>query len=109
MKLDKIEFNEPWELLDDLDLPSPTKLDTELSRTLAPGHVLEGNTFCAVARRFDRDDVLFHITSPEELYAVVHLTWATSRETDPAWPRTEIFATLDDFVNNRMKPDIEMF
>ena len=109
MKLDETPFDEPWEPLGDSAVPSPAKLEAELARELAPGHILEGSTFQAVARRFDVDDVLFHITSPEEMYAVVHLTWSGEREADSKWPHTETFSTLAKFVNDRLRPDIEMY
>jgi hypothetical protein len=58
---------------------------------------LFGRPLRAVARRKDRDDVLFVITQPDEL-AIVHLTFAGNPEHPPA-PRTMIFDAVWRFVD----------
>lgn len=95
-----IELLEPWCAIDDR-----SGVEQELARELPAGHVLAGKTVRAVARRDDRDDVLFEVAGME--YAVVHLTWRRQRETDPRWPSTELYATLEDWREQTMLPDHE--
>lgn len=91
----------PWaEVRDDLVLAE------ELTREVPEGHVLFGRALRAVARRIDCDDVLF---VGDGVVAVVHLTWKRSREIDPRWPTTEVFASLDDFATGRMRRDHESY
>jgi hypothetical protein len=45
----------------------------------------------AVARRHDRDDFLFSFEDGTSV-AQVHLTW--QKETNPQWPRFEIYDTV---------------
>ncbi len=82
----------PWERVED-----GRGLEAELARELVAGHVLFGKTVRAAARRWDRDDFLF---VGEEIVAVVHLTW--SRETDPHWPSTVLYASLSDWIERGM-------
>ncbi len=82
----EIEFAEPW-----FADGNPALID-ELRRELVSGHVLFGTPVSAVARRRDRDDVLYALEDGSGRVAVVHLTW--SAEADPAWPATELFTDL---------------
>jgi len=82
----EMEFAEPWHVDGD-----PALVD-ELRREVASGHVLFGMPVSAVARRRDRDDVLYALEDGSGRVAVVHLTW--SAEVDPAWPATELFDGL---------------
>ena len=50
-------------------------LETELVREICKGHLLFGKSHVALARRIDRDDVLFEIDGGPAV-AVVHLTYA---------------------------------
>lgn len=68
------------------------RLKEELARELPPGHVLDGVAATAIARRTDCDDVLFALS--DDRFAVVHLTWSGSQETDPTWPATTIHETV---------------
>jgi hypothetical protein len=70
----------------------------ELQRELSPEHSLFGKPVVAVARRIDRDDVLFRFGESPERYAVVHLTWTGKQEGSRQWPRTEIFDSLGQFT-----------
>jgi hypothetical protein len=56
--------------------------EIELARELSKGHPLYGVTLRAVARRGDRDDVLFR--TPANGFVVVHLTWRRAER--PPWP-----------------------
>jgi hypothetical protein len=74
---------EPWYEVTDAALVA------ELHRELAPGHLLYGKNVTVLARRRDRDDVLFELCDGTRRLAQVHLTYAT--ESDPAWPSTQLF------------------
>ena len=80
-------------------------LVAELLRELAPGHKLFGLKALAIGRRADCDDVLFQFESAVTPLAVVHLTWSGKPERRTEWPSTELFSTLDVFVEARMRPD----
>lgn len=41
--------------------------------------------------------------------AVVHLTYSKRPETDPSWPETTLFESLEDWIERGMKPDHEAF
>jgi hypothetical protein len=84
---------EPW---DDIDETTARTLEQELRRDLAPAHPLAGINAIAIARRQDRDDVLFELD--DNGFAVVHLTWERASETEARWPLATIFrsrAALD--------------
>lgn len=55
-----------------------------------------------IARRDGTDDALFQLDDGR--VAEVHMTWRRSRETDPRWPATAIFTSLEDWVEESMKP-----
>ncbi|WP_133487720.1 hypothetical protein [Aliiroseovarius marinus] len=65
-----------------------------LKRQMAPGHVLQGRRFRAVAKDASSDDVLYILDDGQA--AVVHLTW--TKETSAAWPSTALYPSLSDFV-----------
>ncbi len=83
-------------------------LENELRRELAPSHRLHpqahAGTLRAVARRIDRDDFLF---VGKGIVVVVHLTWSV--ETDPHWPSTETFGSIDDWIQRGMTADHEEY
>ena len=70
----------------------------ELSRETASGHVLHRRACNAIARRVDRDDVLFQAVGAPARYYVVHLTFRPERS--PEWPEATPFRDLDDFRAN---------
>ena len=106
MKSSEIEplsvFERPWE-------PTPPEFagraEQQLRIELPQGHVLTGVHAATIAHRCDCDDVLFRIGSPPHRYAVVHLTYTTN--ITPDYPSTEIFDTFEDFVQRRLRPDID--
>jgi len=66
-----------------------------LQREVGPDHPLFGKPAKALARREDRDDVLFEISDgTERKYAVVHLTWSRRMEPSGEWPGTQFFDSL---------------
>ncbi|HEY1587617.1 MAG TPA: hypothetical protein VGH63_18090 [Polyangia bacterium] len=98
------ELLEPWSEVPELQRVA---LETELHRELSPDHILAGKSARAVARRFDRDDVLFEVAGLG--FAVVHLTYSKSRETSPKWPSTELFASFAEWRERRMQTDYDAF
>lgn len=94
--LTNIRWLEPWE-------PAPKGLEAELMRETGPGHPLFGRDAVCVGRRGDCDDVLFFLPGNADPLAVVHLTWKP--ETNPSWPRTTFYSSLEDWVERCMRPD----
>jgi hypothetical protein len=85
------------------------QLQKELAAELGPNHPLKGRDLRAVAMRQDCDDVLFVSSDEPQIVAVVHLTCANRRETDPRWPETTLFESIQDWIELGMKPDHEDF
>jgi hypothetical protein len=88
-----LEWQEPWYAIASDE--QRALLTAELLRELCHGHVLWGKHLDIIARRIDRDDFLVRISDETPHYAQVHLTWA--RETNPRWPRTREFQSLEDW------------
>jgi hypothetical protein len=93
--IEDVVLLEPWH-----GVNSPEHLEEELARELAPGHRLHGRRLRAVARRSDREDVLF---VGDTLVAVVQLTWADA--TGPLLPLADIYPSVDLWVTQRMNLD----
>jgi hypothetical protein len=85
--------------------PEAQGLVAELEREVGPGHPLAGVRVVAVARRDDRDDVLFLLPEAGERLARVHLTWSGRRETDPRWPHTLFYEGWDDWTERGIATD----
>lgn len=101
MQLDELanlQWLEPWH-------PAPCGLEAELEKEISPAHPLSGRKAISAGRRTDCDDVLFFLPDNPYPLAVVHLTWAGKRETNPAWPHTTFYSSLDDWVEKCMKLD----
>lgn len=71
-------------------------LDLELARETGARHPLAGRRAVAIARRNDADGVLFRLPDGPALLALVHLTWR--RETDPRWPFTTSFDSVEAWM-----------
>lgn len=63
---------------------------------------LTGASLTVIARRQDRDDVLFALSDGG--VAIVHLTYSRERERQPDLPSTWLYGTLDRFVEEAMRP-----
>jgi hypothetical protein len=86
---------------------SPEGLVRELKREVGSKHPLYAKSAKALAVAKDRDDVLFEITdSVSRRYAVVHLGWTGRFENSGVWPRTELFDSLEQWLD-WMKADHE--
>src|SRR5262249_535953 len=95
------DFLEPWFVPGADNLAA---MEAELALNLPhPLHSLKAH---AIARRQDRDDVLFEINDHGFKLAVVHLTWRQVTETNPKWPATALFASWSQWIES-MKRDHE--
>lgn len=90
----------PWYPIEDEDIAAA--LVRQLAIELSAQHVLHGESVRLLARRGDTDDALFALNGGR--VAEVHMTWRKSAETDPRWPATAIFASLDDWAKQSMAP-----
>ena len=88
----------PWER-------TTEPLEAQLYRELTPGHPLFGITARAVARRSDNKETLFALSDACLPFAVVRLCETPETLTSPLSPATEFYASLDDWVENRMQRD----
>jgi hypothetical protein len=98
-------FLEPW-------MPAganATTLQRELAAELGTSHPLNGKDMRALAVRQDCDDVLFVSADEPKVIAVVHLTYANRPESDPRWPETTFFDSMEDWLRRGMKQDHEDF
>ncbi|HEU4698596.1 MAG TPA: hypothetical protein VFS40_05415 [Gemmatimonadales bacterium] len=98
-ELEQITWLAPW--VPDIN----ASLEHELNREVAAGHPLHGRRATAVARRHDNGDVLYYLPDAPQPLAVVGLTFTRSREIAPEWPRTEFYASAQEWIERRMKPD----
>ena len=92
------ELREPWIAV---DKEERTALEAELVRETSEGHELYQISAAAIARRIDRDDVLY---VHDAGISVVHLTYSPS-ELSP-WPSTYTYESWQDFVNSRLSVDV---
>jgi hypothetical protein len=99
------EFLEPWCVPGAEHLAA---MEAELARELKPNlrHPLHSVSVRAIARRQDRDDVLFALNNHGCRLAVVHLTWSQGTETNSQWPATTMFASWSQWTES-MKRDHE--
>ena len=94
------EFLDPWMAL---VVESQRKhFEDELRREICFEHVLHGKSVQAIAHSFSRDDVVFTVDGGPKV-ACVHLTY--SIETDPSWPDTQLYDSIEEFGRIRMRPD----
>ena len=75
-------------------------LEGELRREVGPAHILAGAEATLVARRRDADDALF--VTDDGRFAEVHLTWRAVRESDPHFPTTMVYHSLEEWALARM-------
>lgn len=74
------------------------QLVEELNREMTVGHKLFGESLSAVSVYvLTHKDFLFTTETPNKPIACVHLTWSV--ETDPKWPMTNIYNSLDEWVS----------
>ena len=91
----------PWEPIDSAD---SAKFEDEYVAEIGKAHPLYGVPVKTIARRIDRDDVLFQLLRHLCDYAVVHLTWSGREESDAACPACQIYADDDDLMEQCIRP-----
>lgn len=74
----------------------------ELTKEVGAGHPLSGLTATAIGRVDGLDDILFDLGDGR--VAEVHLTWRGRTEIDSRWPGTAIFASVDQWSEESMRP-----
>ncbi len=74
------------------------RLTNELAKELPQGHVLFGSRVTARGRRTDSDDVLFITDIEGKPFLIVHMTWRSLAQSDPLWPHTQSFASLEAWI-----------
>ncbi len=92
-----MKWTEVWE---ETTQDEQKALEAELKREVILGHPLYNMSVSAIARRTDCDDVLFAVAGSSSV-AVVHLSYGV--ETNPFWPPTQFFGSLDEW-KERYKP-----
>lgn len=97
MNAPNFQYLEPW------IQESSTTFIEELYKDLSKDHILFGEEFEVVARRFDKDEVLFRFKSLPTKYVQVHLTWRKEPEVAPQWPVSQIYNSFEEWVNTVMK------
>jgi len=95
-----MEFLEPWYANED------ESLLVELQREMNQEHALFGLPLKVLARRQDRDDVLFEIQDCSGRLAEVHLSWEV--ESSATWPSAKLFSNLELWLES-MKRDHEEY
>jgi RNA:NAD 2'-phosphotransferase (TPT1/KptA family) len=95
-----LSFN-PWHTVSS---DEKKQLSKELIKEISLNHELNDvkNHPELIMRRYDRDDCLFIDSNSGKVYSV-HLTWA--HESNPAFPGTETYESLNDWITNRMTVD----
>ena len=100
LTLADLDFTTPWERVED-----GARLEAELAKEVSKLHPLYGKSLRAIAKRIDRDDVIF---AGSDCIALVHLTWKSKAESDPRWPTTYLFASIEELAG-QLADDIESF
>src|ERR1700744_4248299 len=100
-----VELSEPWRALEH---ERAEAMDMQLQLELAPDHLLYGAEVKAVAKRIDKDDVLFELNGVGNLLAQVHLTWSKKPVTNP-FPATKLFPGWDEWVREKLVPDCKKY
>ena len=93
------KFLEPW-----IPETSKTFLE-ELHKEISENHILYGADLDVIARREDKDEVLYQYKANPDKCVQVHLTWKMDKQIDSKWPKTREFNSFDDWVNEVMLID----
>ena len=99
-----MKYLSPWYALASTEAAN---LESELKREISPKHRLQGVSVRAIARRQDRDDVLYALSAGAGEVAEVHLTW--NQESGAEWPRTTIYPSLTEWSNTKTTEDNASF
>ena len=103
MNLDEIQWQAPWAPVGE----GSEALCAELAKELPPKHDLTGRQVRAVARRTDKNIVLFHLDDGR--LAVVHLTGSGTPASRPQLPWPAFCRTPKEFVRRVLDQDTQAF
>ncbi len=93
LRLSEVPWKHPW-------TPTEPGLAKQLTKELSSKHPLFGIQAVAVARRLDRDDVLFQLRTGPAPYAEIHLTWAAHRDEDGHYPLFRLYDDLTSWMHS---------
>jgi hypothetical protein len=97
-----VKWLHPW-----YPVANPQEFLDELRLEVTSSHPLFDLPLRTIARRYDRDDVLFQIEDGSGRVAMVHLTWSMKPERDPFWPETIILDSLNRWAETVMTEDYQ--
>lgn len=83
----------------EIDPIEQERFEDEYAAEIAKGHPLYGVPVRAIARRTDRDDVLFNVLRHLCDYVVVRLTWSRREEQPPDTPRFDLYTDAADLIS----------
>ena len=98
-----MDFKTPWESISEYPPENGEAMTRQARKEFSFFHPLRWKTLTTLARRRDRDDVLFQLGDGPKV-AVVHLTWS-DRKASSGYPASEIFDDLSDFLTTKMEAD----
>ena len=101
-----MEWLEPWWSTSEQSAEFHETFQRELRLELSTSHELYGIPVKLIGRHGGSDDALFELLDGSGRVAVVHLTWAKSRERPP-WPGAIIYESLEAWAEQRMRPEHE--
>jgi hypothetical protein len=90
------ELPEPWYWTEQ-------DLGYQLAIEVGKAHILYKKPVITLARRLDKDDVLFQV---ENSFAIVHLTWSRKAHSEATWPITKIYTSWSS-VREQIDEDAE--
>lgn len=96
-----IQWLDPWV---PAGLGAEKELVSELEKEVGANHALFQRKCIPIARRIDRDAMLFEVQDSGGSYAVVHLTWSGKVDADHSIPKTVLFQTIESWME-KMKSD----
>jgi hypothetical protein len=101
MSRESFHFKSPWRAIEG----NAHLFEAEIERELAPGHPLFRLPVSALALLAGQDDVLVHVHTTPERFAVVHCTRSGHAEPPPDCPHTEFYDSFQDFTERRAQVD----
>jgi hypothetical protein len=104
----KLDWLHPWQSVDDWTPGQRKQTETQLNVEVGSMHPLYKTPVRLIGVRCDCDDTLFQLNDGTGRFAVVHLTFRPSQEPMP-WPETQLYVSIEDFIDARMRPDHEEF
>jgi hypothetical protein len=100
-EITEIPWRQPWH---PIEPPRPEPRLKEAGRQ----HVLYERKVVAIGRRYDMDDFVFYLPEGPAVLAVVHVTYSSKvPDPNPQIPWTDLYASVQEFIDQRMIPDAD--